>query len=121
MMECSAGPTSRWRDGGLDAEVHVVVRDDVSKWIWHFGLGWDEVRRRLSELEPPDEVWISSTHVVRITKRFPASLVHEVAVAQHLPDDVLYPRPIATGWEGSSFWAVAPRIPGQAGQAVVSG
>ncbi|HEY7769100.1 B12-binding domain-containing radical SAM protein [Longimicrobium sp.] len=36
------------------------VRDDVTKAIWHFGLGWDEVTKRLKALPAPDEVWISS-------------------------------------------------------------
>ncbi len=44
----------------LDGKPHTVTRDDVSKPIYHFGLRWEEVERRLRELEEPHEVWISS-------------------------------------------------------------
>lgn len=40
--------------------MHDVMRDDVLKRVWHFGLNWNEIRRRMLALEPPDEVWIGS-------------------------------------------------------------
>ncbi len=39
----------------------VVRRDDIERRIWHYGLSWDDIERRLREIEkPPHEVWISS-------------------------------------------------------------
>ncbi len=44
-----------------DGSPHIVVRDDMVRRIWHFGLPWDEIQRRMNALaQPPDEVWISS-------------------------------------------------------------
>jgi radical SAM superfamily enzyme YgiQ (UPF0313 family) len=48
----------RWRRMN-DSPVR-VVRDDITKIIWHFGLDWSEIRKRLSEVEEPDEIWITS-------------------------------------------------------------
>lgn len=51
-------PKSRRR---IDGKPQILQRDDITKWIWHFGLSWDEIERRLRMLvQPPDEVWISS-------------------------------------------------------------
>ncbi len=44
----------------VDGRPYQIVRDDVSKPVYHFGRSWDEVERRLRQLEPPDEVWITS-------------------------------------------------------------
>jgi radical SAM superfamily enzyme YgiQ (UPF0313 family) len=45
----------------VDGCPQVVERDDVAKWVWHFGLGWPEIEQRLRAIErPPHEVWISS-------------------------------------------------------------
>jgi radical SAM superfamily enzyme YgiQ (UPF0313 family) len=62
----------------------IIRRDDITKWIWHFGLGWDEIERRMRELDqPPHEVWISSimtywwesTHdlIARVRRVFPTA------------------------------------------------
>ncbi|HZR00285.1 MAG TPA: B12-binding domain-containing radical SAM protein [Chloroflexota bacterium] len=52
-------PKSRRKVGGVP---QVVRRDDMAKPIYHFGLGWDAIRARLTALFPeaPDEVWITS-------------------------------------------------------------
>lgn len=48
----------RDRDGSV---LPPVRRDDIEKIIWHFGLRWEEIERRMAALpEPPDEVWITS-------------------------------------------------------------
>lgn len=44
----------------VDGAPKVVVRDDIAKPIYHYGLKWEQVARRLRELDEPDEVWISS-------------------------------------------------------------
>lgn len=44
----------------LNDEPQVVIRGDVNKPVYHFGLRWDMVRQRLLGLEPPDQVWITS-------------------------------------------------------------
>lgn len=50
-------PKHRRRNGdGLQ----FVERDDIKRDLWHYGLKWDEVRRRMSETETPHEVWITS-------------------------------------------------------------
>jgi radical SAM superfamily enzyme YgiQ (UPF0313 family) len=39
----------------------VVKRDDIERRIWHYGMDWEDIERRLRALErPPQEVWISS-------------------------------------------------------------
>lgn len=43
-----------------DGRLHEVQRDDILKRVYHFGLGWGEIRRRLGTFEPPHEVWIGS-------------------------------------------------------------
>jgi radical SAM superfamily enzyme YgiQ (UPF0313 family) len=50
-------PKSRRYEGG---HPKLVERDNISKWIWHFGLKWEVVEQRMRQLEPPDEVWIAS-------------------------------------------------------------
>ena len=50
-------PKARRRINGMP---QILRRDDITKWIWHFGLGWDEIERRLRAVEQPDEIWISS-------------------------------------------------------------
>src|SRR5581483_3678674 len=38
-----------------------IERDDIRKTTWHFGLRWENVRQRMTELDsPPDQVWITS-------------------------------------------------------------
>jgi len=44
----------------VDGQPQAVMRDDVSKPIYHFGLGWEQVARRMKELDEPHEIWISS-------------------------------------------------------------
>jgi radical SAM superfamily enzyme YgiQ (UPF0313 family) len=44
----------------VDGRPHAVVRDDVAKPVYHFGVGWEEAEQRLRQLEPPDQVWITS-------------------------------------------------------------
>jgi radical SAM superfamily enzyme YgiQ (UPF0313 family) len=44
----------------FDGRPHSVQRDDVTKPIYHFGLRWPEVERRLLQVPEPDEVWITS-------------------------------------------------------------
>lgn len=51
-------PKSRRRRA--DGHLHEVMRDDIVKRIYHFGLGWEAIDRRLGAMEPPDEVWIGS-------------------------------------------------------------
>lgn len=49
----------RMVDGGRK----VVRRDDIERQVWHFGLCWEEVERRLRVLaldHAPDEIWIGS-------------------------------------------------------------
>lgn len=61
-----------------------------------------------------NEVWLTASHAVRIASEHgPTSLKHELAVADVLPDDVLYPHPIAVGWDEDDLWVVSPRIPGR--------
>jgi aminoglycoside phosphotransferase len=60
-----------------------------------------------------NEVWLNRSHVVRIASEHgPKSLLHELAVAAVLPDDVPYPQPFASGWDDDVLWVVTPRIGG---------
>lgn len=46
---------------GLDNQQVIIQRDNISRRIWHFGLKWDEVQKRLKALPAaPKEVWITS-------------------------------------------------------------
>lgn len=45
----------------LDGQPLAVVRGNVARPIYHFGLAWEDVERRMRAIdEPPDEVWITS-------------------------------------------------------------
>jgi radical SAM superfamily enzyme YgiQ (UPF0313 family) len=45
----------------VNGKPQVAQRDDITKPIYHFGLGWEQVEERLRALEePPQQVWISS-------------------------------------------------------------
>lgn len=59
-METDARGQVRKSRRRVGDKLHVVVRDDVAKPVYHFGLPWVEVKRRLRELEPPEQVWVSS-------------------------------------------------------------
>jgi radical SAM superfamily enzyme YgiQ (UPF0313 family) len=59
-METDPRGLVRKRRRIVDGKPQTVLRDDVARSIWHFGLRWDEVEQRLRTLDPPDEVWVSS-------------------------------------------------------------
>jgi radical SAM superfamily enzyme YgiQ (UPF0313 family) len=59
-MEADARGFVRKRQRRVDGKPLVYPRGDVVKSVWHFGLDWDEVTRRMGQLPPPDEVWIGS-------------------------------------------------------------
>jgi radical SAM superfamily enzyme YgiQ (UPF0313 family) len=59
-METDARGFVRKRWHRLNDSPVRVVRDDITKIIWHFGLDWSEIRKRLSDVEEPDEIWITS-------------------------------------------------------------
>jgi hypothetical protein len=59
-MEADARGFVKKRERRVDGQRITYIRDDVTKAVWHFGLGWDEVRTRMREMPVPDEVWIGS-------------------------------------------------------------
>lgn len=59
-MEADAKGFVPKRQRKLDGKPLAYARGDISRAIWHFGLGWDEVARRMKEMPPPDEIWIGS-------------------------------------------------------------
>lgn len=62
-----------------------VVRDDIAKTIWQFGLTWEEFDERLMAEADPDEIWVTSIMtywwestrdaIKRVRLRFPRATV----------------------------------------------
>ena len=60
-METDARGNVRQTFRKLDGTQISLMRDDVAKRIYHFGLDWATFRQRLQSLsEPPHEVWVTS-------------------------------------------------------------
>jgi radical SAM superfamily enzyme YgiQ (UPF0313 family) len=47
---------------GTDGRQLRVVRDNIERRIWQFGMSWPEIERKMSHelASPPDEIWITS-------------------------------------------------------------
>lgn len=61
-----------------------------------------------------NEVWLTPTHVVRLSSgRFRESFKHEVAAIQLIRDRVSVPKIVAHGELGTREWMIARRVPGQ--------
>jgi radical SAM superfamily enzyme YgiQ (UPF0313 family) len=97
-----------------------VVRDDISRRIWHFGLSWDEFQARLAGVEEPDEIWITSVMtywwestrdaVRMVRRRFPKAQIlvggiYPTLAPEHARDnlgaDIVFTGEIA---EASNCW-----------------
>jgi len=115
----------------VDGQPQAVIRDDVSKPIYQFGLHWQEIERRLHALdEPPHEVWISSImtywwestrDIVRLVRRtWPGSQIivggiYPTLAPQHARDhlgaDVVFTgelRDASNLWTDLSLYATPP-------------
>jgi scyllo-inosamine 4-kinase len=60
-----------------------------------------------------NEVWMTSTHVVRVNRSHDSRLAREAAVAAVLPPEVGYPRIVAHGGRPGEDWLVLERVPGR--------
>src|SRR5947207_466171 len=54
------GIVSKTRRYNTNGKPTSVMRDNITKPIYHFGLSWQELERRLNSIQAPDEVWITS-------------------------------------------------------------
>lgn len=54
------GIVPKHKQMGHDGDPITKQRDDISKPIYHFGIGLDELEHRMRALPTPDEVWITS-------------------------------------------------------------
>ena len=60
-----------------------------------------------------NEVWMSSTHVVRVNRRPNQRLRREATLGPTLPAEIGYPPVVAYGGRLGADWLVAHRVPGQ--------
>lgn len=60
-----------------------------------------------------NEVWLTSTHAVRVNRHPNNRLHRETLVAAVLPPEVGYPTVVAHGGGGTEDWLVAERVPGR--------
>lgn len=58
-MEADAVGNVRKQLRSVNGKTH-IVRDDITRTCWHFGLSWKEFDARLDEVETPHEVWVTS-------------------------------------------------------------
>lgn len=86
-----------WRRNA-DGTPMLLRRDDMTKRIWHFGLGWDAFQQSLDALEePPHEVWITSIMtywwestrdaIMRIRQTFPRAAIYVGGIYPTLAPD----------------------------------
>ena len=60
-----------------------------------------------------NEVWLSSTHAVRVNRKPNNRLYREALVAEALPPEVGYPTVVAHGGGRGEDWLVVERVPGE--------
>lgn len=58
-MEADALGHVQKRVRSVDGSIY-VHRDDVRRTRWHFGIPWESFKSRLTKLEAPDEIWVTS-------------------------------------------------------------
>lgn len=60
-----------------------------------------------------NQVFITPTHVVRVSSGLTTRLTREAAIAEVLPVGIPYPRLVARGWGAGDDWLVLERLPGR--------